>query len=86
MDITTLHDPSPQAQELSRAMLSEETLDLYQLKGEVLVLIERLNRAGRTAFDGDANKAALFNKDLLLRARRSGVEVVEEGEKAEVAS
>ena len=64
-------------QKLSLEGLPEETLDVYQLKGEVLFLIERLNRAGRAAFDGDAGKAALFNKDRLLRARRSGMTVVE---------
>lgn len=73
------------AQELSRAGLSNETLDIYQLKGEVLFLIERLNRAGRTAFDGDAAKASQFNKDILLRARRRGVEVVD-GASAEAGS
>ncbi len=74
------------AQELSLKGLPEETLDVYQLKGEVLFLIERLNRAGRAAFDGHAVKASQYNKDLLLRARRSGVEAIDGGEKAEVAS
>lgn len=56
-------------QEAALAALPAETARIYEAKGRVLELIEDLNRAGRSAFDGDAMMAALFNKDLVLRAR-----------------
>lgn len=74
------------AQEHDLQMLPQETLDVYQLKGEVLYLIERLNRAGRIAFDGDASMVALFNKDIILRARRGGAEAVDGEATVEAAS
>lgn len=49
---------------------SADTLAIYATKGRVLELIEDLNRAGRSAFDGQAEIAAKFNKDILLRARK----------------
>jgi len=38
--------------------------------GKVLEQIEDLNRAGKSAFDGDAATRGKFNKDILLRARK----------------
>ncbi len=37
----------------------------------LLEAIEDLNRAGKSAFDGDAAHIALWNKDILARARKS---------------
>jgi hypothetical protein len=34
-------------------------------------LIEDLNRVGRTVFEGDTAKAALFNKDILRGRKRA---------------
>ncbi|MCK6586460.1 MAG: hypothetical protein L6Q76_02640 [Polyangiaceae bacterium] len=48
-----------------------ETLKLFAVKGRVLEMIEDLNRAGRIAFEGQAETVGKFNKDVLLRARRS---------------
>jgi hypothetical protein len=49
---------------------SAEVLSLYEAKGRVLEAIEDLNRAGRIAFEGQAETVGKFNKDILLRARR----------------
>ena len=64
-------DSAQAVQEVGLASLPAETLDVYEAKGEAVLLIERLNRAGKMAFAGDAVVAAQFNKDILLRARRS---------------
>lgn len=64
-------DAAQASQEVGVASLPAETLDVYEAKGRALLLIERLNRAGKIAFAGNASVAAMFNKDLLLRARRS---------------
>lgn len=48
-----------------------ETLKLFAVKGRVLEMIEDLNRAGRIAFEGQAETVGKFNKDVLFRARRS---------------
>jgi hypothetical protein len=47
------------------------TQQVYEAKGRVLEQIEDLNRAGRTAFDGNAAMMAKFNKDVLNRARKA---------------
>jgi len=57
-------------QELQLASLPAETLRVYEAKGRLLEDIEDLNRAGRSAFDGNAEMAAPFNKDLILRERK----------------
>jgi hypothetical protein len=57
-------------QEASLKGLPADTLDVYEAKGRVLDLIERLNRIARIAFDGQAELIGKFNKDLLLRARK----------------
>jgi hypothetical protein len=56
-------------QELKVAALPADTDALYETKGRVLTLIERVNRIAKLAFDGDARTIGLFNKDLVLRAR-----------------
>lgn len=63
-------DRANTAHEIKLGDLPLATQQVYQAKGRVLELIEDLNRAGRSAFRGNAAIAARFNKDLLLRARR----------------
>lgn len=55
-------------QESGRQALPEDTRGVNALKGRLLTFIERVNSAGKRAFDGDALMIARFNKDLLLRA------------------
>lgn len=57
-------------QEAALAALPQETLRVYEAKGRLLSLIERMNRIARIAFDGQAHILAEFNKDLILRARK----------------
>lgn len=57
-------------QELNLAALPQETLKVYEAKGMLLSMIERMNHIGKIAFDGQAPVIAEFNKDLLLRARK----------------
>lgn len=64
-------DSAQATQEVDYAALPLDTQRIYEAKGRVLSLIEKLNRAGKLAFDGDATTLALFNKDLILRARRT---------------
>jgi len=59
------------AQEIARSNVPEQTLALYEMKGRVLEQIEDLNRAAKSAFDGQAEIVAKFNKDILLRARKT---------------
>jgi hypothetical protein len=56
-------------QEVNYAALPEETQRVYRAKGQVLSLIEKLNRLGKLAFEGTPT-AARFNQDLIARARR----------------
>lgn len=63
-------DQADTAQELSRKHAPSETVALYEVMGKVLEQIEDLNRAGKSAFDGDAAIRGKFNKDILLRARK----------------
>jgi len=60
------------AQELARQELPAGTQERLELKGRLLDLIDELNGVARIAFDGQAQKRARFNKDILLRARRGG--------------
>ncbi|MFO0756302.1 MAG: hypothetical protein U0359_07405 [Byssovorax sp.] len=55
---------------MARKHAPEQTQVLYEHMGRVLEEIEDMNRAGRSAFEGNAAVAASFNKDLLLRGRR----------------
>lgn len=59
------------AQELACKNAPLNTLALYEVMGKVLEQIEDLNRAGKSAFDGDAATRGKFNKDILLRARKA---------------
>ena len=63
-------DKADTTQELARKDAPGETLALYAVMGQVLEQIEDLNRAGKSAFDGDAATRGKFNKDILLRARK----------------
>jgi hypothetical protein len=63
-------DKADTTQELARKDAPGETLALYEVMGKVLDQIEDLNRAGKSAFDGEAVTRAKFNKDILLRARK----------------
>lgn len=56
-------------QETAMAVGPVETQALHESTGRLLEDIEDLVRAGKSAFDGQAVVAALFNKDLILRAR-----------------
>lgn len=47
-----------------------ETLKVYEAKAALLSAIEDMNAIGQIAFDGNAAISALFNKDLILAARR----------------
>jgi len=60
------------SQKTKMVAMPEATAKLYELRGRVLELIEDLNRVGRIAFADQPQVAARFNKDILLRARRSG--------------
>ncbi|MBI5493766.1 MAG: hypothetical protein HY904_02000 [Deltaproteobacteria bacterium] len=67
-DVKKALDSAQSTQELSVASLPTETAEVYESKGELLTLIEKANRAGCRAYDGDARTIGLFNKDLILRA------------------
>ncbi len=58
-------------QEGARVELPAKTVERLELKGRLLDLIDELNGVARIAFDGQAERRAKFNKDLLLRGRRS---------------
>jgi hypothetical protein len=57
-------------QEMKLGSLPQETKAIYEAKGALLELIEDMNRVARVAFRGQAEIAAQFNKDKLLRTRR----------------
>lgn len=60
-----------QAQEFFRKKAPDATAELNRLKGQLLEELEDLNRAAKIAFYGNAEMIAKFNKDILLRSRRS---------------
>lgn len=66
-------DQADTTQETARKDAPGETLALYEVMGKVLEQIEDLNRAGKSAFDGDAATRGKLNKDILLRARKEQV-------------
>lgn len=81
-------DTSQAIQETNYQALPLETQKLYEAKGHLLMMIEKINRIGKIAFDGNAKMIALFNKDLINRARQkrrttSGLEAVEPAVSAE---
>lgn len=63
-------DAADAVQEADIASLPEATQKVYEAKGRVLQDIEDLNRIARNAFEGNADAIALFNKDILPRARQ----------------
>jgi hypothetical protein len=69
-EVSTALETADAVQEATVEQLPVEWQKLHELKGLVLEQIEDLNRAGRSAFDGNAVVAAQFNKDILLRARQ----------------
>lgn len=69
--VKTALDTADASQENAFASLPAETLAVYETKGRVLEAVEDLNRAGKSAFDGQPEIAGKFNKDILLRARSS---------------
>jgi hypothetical protein len=75
-------DKADTTQELARKDAPGETLALYAVMGKVLEQIEDLNRAGKSAFDGDAATRGKFNKDILLRARKEQAKKAEDAPKA----
>lgn len=72
-------DTADAAQEVALSSLPEATQKVYEAKGRVLEAIEDLNRAGKTAYDGNTVVAAKFNKDVLLRVRKARKAGVVEG-------
>ena len=64
-------DAADTKQEVSISALPADTARLYTTKGKLLEAIEDVNHAGKIAFDGDASKVALWNKDILVRARKT---------------
>lgn len=71
-------DQADSAQERARENVPQETLQVYELMGRAMVFIADLIDAGHEAFDGEAEMAARFNKDILLRGRTSKKEAPEE--------
>jgi hypothetical protein len=63
-------DASDATQEIYRAGLPVGTKKLHQLAGEVLEMIEDMNRVAELAFQDSPEIAAQFNKSLIQRARR----------------
>jgi hypothetical protein len=64
-------DAADTAQEVAVSALPKETQQVYATKGALLELIEDMNNCGKNAYDADASNAAVFNKDVLLRARKT---------------
>ena len=64
-------DAADTKQEIRISALPADTAKLYTSKGKLLEAIEDVNHAGKIAFDGDASKVALWNKDILVRARKT---------------
>lgn len=64
-------DAAQGIQEANYKLLPLETQKVYEAKGRLLMLIEKMNRIAKIAFDGDAAMIGLFNKDLINRARKT---------------
>lgn len=71
VDVSHALDTADVTQETGIKSLPEATLTVYETKGRLLENIEDLNRIAKIAFEGDARARALFNKDILLRARKA---------------
>jgi hypothetical protein len=76
--VKTALDSASANHKTSRAALPEETANIYCKAGELLDCIEDANRIAHIAFDGRAEIAGQFNKDLTLSSRRTAKEVQEE--------
>jgi hypothetical protein len=64
-------DGADTAQELALTELPEKTQQIYAVKGASLELIEDLNRLGKNAYRDNAVTAGSFNKDILVRGRKT---------------
>lgn len=63
-------DEAQGVQEAALSSLPQETLKVYEMKGRLLMIIEKMNRFAKIAFDGQAHIVGLFNKDLIRRGRQ----------------
>ena len=59
-------------QETTRKALPEETARIYYLSGQILEMIEDMNRVGKIAYDGQSEMIGQLNKDILLRGGKGG--------------
>ncbi len=64
-------DKADALQETLRTGLPKETANIYLIAGEILELIQTVNRIAKIAFDGKAEIIGQFNKDLLLRGGKT---------------
>ncbi len=64
-------DKADAVQEVAVASLPLETQQVYETMGRGVELIEELNAVAKNCFDGNAQMIALFNKDILLRGRKT---------------
>ncbi len=58
-------------QEVARSGAPDKTVQMNETKGRALQLVEDMNRIAKLAYYGQAQVIGRFNKDILLRARRS---------------
>ena len=65
-------DDADADQEVKQKSLPEETVKIYMLAGQILDMIEDINRVGKIAYDGKAEMIAQFNKDILRRGGKGG--------------
>ncbi len=68
--VKTSLDTADTAQETARKTSPQQTAAAYEITGKVLRQLEDLNRAGKSAFEGNPSLQRMFNKDLIERARR----------------
>jgi len=61
-------DAAQAVQETTLSSLPLETLKVYEAKGRLLTLIEKMNRRAKIAFAREPHILKLFNKDLIRRA------------------
>ena len=69
-DVVKRLETAQSIQEVNLKALPQETLKLYEAMWRLLMLIEKMNRIARIAFDGQPHIVAEFNKKLLLRAHK----------------
>lgn len=63
-------DDADVTQEVAKKNAPDTTQALYEVAGKVVEQIEDMNRAGLSAFEGDPQARAKFNKEILERARK----------------